>query len=457
MDLFDNQLYPSGGPAAHSAAMPFAMATDSSPTSGRRKAKKKPKKVAYAAPPPPGAAAATDLRGAAGGGERARSLREAPLNSDLADSFLGGSAVQAYNNGGFSLAVPFDSGLDILPEADTMDTKIFMQCANGELSVSMNTLRQMMQEGLEPSSAVISSLIEAHAPTQLHTAFKLMAATLKMPADAMPSQPAILMFLRQCEMQEVDQEAIGRVEDVLSGFKGRGYRMNAEIKGAYQALKSMEMRKLQDGKDLAEREKRANDAQHRAMRQRVELQAKDVADQRALVVAEQQARDESLLQSQIQAETLQKMEEEKRLKEELERRARDSEALVLSAGHRERKAQLEMIRQSQETVAVRVRQEAEMVLWETEQRAAAEYNARRANEEAKQKDSERAAKEAAEDRATRLETKLAEAQQTLTAISREAQEQQAREKFEATIFFACSNGDLDLGVGTLQQVSCANL
>jgi chemotaxis protein histidine kinase CheA len=345
----------------------------------------------------------------------------------------------------------------------------------------------MIQEGLEPSSAVISSLVEAHAPTQLHTAFKLMAATLKMPSDSMPSQPAILMFLQQCEMQEVDQEAIGRVEDVLGGFKSRGYRMNAGIKGAYQvragifratfdahasltgclniahmlwcgfcvkpqALKTMEVRKLQEAKDLAERGKRANDAQHRSMRQRAEQQAEEAANQRALVVAEQQASAESRLQSEIQAEKLHKMEEEKRLKDELARRAHESEALVLAAGHRERKAQLEMIRQSQESVALRVRQEAEMVLWETEQRMAVEYNARRANEEAKHKDAERAAREAAEERANRLEMKLAEAQQTLTAISQEAQEQQAREKFEGTIFFACSNGDLDLGVGTLQQM-----
>ena len=43
MDLFGNQPYPSGGPAAQSAAaMPFAMATDSSPTS--RGALRKPKK-----------------------------------------------------------------------------------------------------------------------------------------------------------------------------------------------------------------------------------------------------------------------------------------------------------------------------------------------------------------------------------------------------------------------------
>ena len=63
----------------------------------------------------------------------------------------------------------------------------------------------------------------------------------------------------------------------------------------------------------------------------------------------------------------------------------------------------------------------------SEQRAAAEYNARRAEEAATAATAQREAREAAEARAERLETALQAAENSLTAISVEAQRERARE------------------------------
>ena len=56
----------------------------------------------------------------------------------------------------------------------------------GELTGAMITLKQMMQEGLNPSGAAMGALIEAHAPVELHIAFKLLSATAKLPVRSPP-------------------------------------------------------------------------------------------------------------------------------------------------------------------------------------------------------------------------------------------------------------------------------
>ena len=318
MDLFDHKIYaaPTRVTAQAVAAMPFDMADEGAAPRAKAKKKPKPKTIPRAAPPAP--ERHDELQLATG---QRRPLRHTPLDSDFAGSFLERDDDAAPGPPSLGLMAPFEAELEILPEADTMDTRIFMQCANLELNAAMNTLRQMMTEGLQPSGAVIGALVEAHAPSELPTAFKLLAATLKMPPESMPAPSAVLTFIRQCEMQEVETEAIGRVEEVLGGFKSRGYRMSADIKGAWQALRSMEQRKLAEAEAARERRKRADTAKQRAARAAAERKAEEEAKEKALVVAEQQARDEAFIAAQLQAEKLQALELEQQKRDDLERRA----------------------------------------------------------------------------------------------------------------------------------------
>ena len=92
------------------------------------------------------------------------------------------------------------------------------------------------------------------------------------------------------------------------------------------------------------------------------------------------------------------------------------------------------------------------MLWEARERIEREFAEQQAAEAARKEAAEKRGREEAEARAAALEARLQAAQGTLTEVAEEAARQQAQEGHDTTIYLACSNGDLALGIGTLEQM-----
>ena len=92
------------------------------------------------------------------------------------------------------------------------------------------------------------------------------------------------------------------------------------------------------------------------------------------------------------------------------------------------------------------------MLWEARERIEREFAEQQAAEAARKEAVEKRGHEEAEARAAALEARLQATQGTLTEVAEEVARQQAQEGHDTTIYLACSNGDLALGIGTLEQM-----